>query len=60
MDVKVVVVLDVVHGGLGRHLVDDQACSLHTLVSNILYLLTYQALRLLPGLPVCGQQMLVL
>lgn len=38
MDVKVIVVFDVVYGRLGRDLIDHQACSLHTFVSNILHL----------------------
>ena len=41
MDVKVIVVFDVVYRRLGRDLVDHQACSLHTFVSNILNLLPH-------------------
>lgn len=60
MDVKVIIVFDIVDGGLGWHLVDDQACSLHTRVGNILHLFPYEALGLLSWLPVCRQQVLVL
>ena len=60
VDVKVIIVFDVVDRGFGWDLVDDQACSLHTLVGNILHLLPHQALRLLSGLPVRWQQVLVL
>lgn len=60
MDVKVIVVFDVVDGGLGWHLVDDQACSLHARVGNILHLFPYETFGLLSWLPVCRQQVLVL
>lgn len=60
VNVKVIVVFDIVDGGLGWHLVDDQACSLHPHVGNILHLFPYEALGLLSWLPVCRQQVLVL
>lgn len=60
VDVKVIVVFDIVDGGLGWHLVDDQACSLHARVGNVLHLFPYEALCLLSWLPVCRQQVLVL
>lgn len=59
MDMKVIVIFDVVDGGLGRDLVDDQARSLHALVGDILHLLPHQALRLFSRLPVCRQQVFV-
>lgn len=55
MDVKIVVVFDVVDGGLGWDLVDDQASPLHTFVSDILNLFPNQTLRFFSWLPVCGQ-----
>lgn len=60
MDVDVVVVFDVVHSGLSRDLVDDQACPLHAVICDILYLFTHKTLWLLTRLPVCWQQVFVL
>lgn len=60
VNVEIVVVFDVVDGGLGRDLVDDQPGSLHSFVSNIFNLLTHKALCLLARLPVSRQQVLVL
>ena len=59
MDMKVIIVFDVVDGGLCWDLVDYQACPLHTLVSNILHLFSHQTLCFLSWLPVCRQQVLV-
>lgn len=59
MNMKVIIVFDIVDRGLGWDLVDDQACSLHTLVSNILHLFPHQTLRLFSWLPVGRQQVLV-
>lgn len=59
MDMKVIVIFDVVDRGLGWDLVDNQACSLDALVSNILHLFPHQTLRLFSWLPVCRQQVLV-
>ena len=59
VDVEVVVVFDVVDGGLGWDLVDDQACPLLPLLRHVLHLLPHQALRLLPGGLVCWEQVFV-
>lgn len=60
VNVEIVVVFDVVDGGLCGDLVDDQPGSLHSFVSNIFDLLTHKALCLLTRLPVSRQQVLVL
>ena len=59
VDMKVIIIFDIVDRGLGWDLVDDQAGSLHTLVCNVLHLLPHQTLRLFSGLPVRRQQVLV-
>lgn len=59
MDMKVIIIFNIVDRGLGWDLIDDQACSLHTFVSNILHLFPHQTLRLFSWLPVCGQQVFV-
>ena len=59
VDVEVVVVFDVVDGGLGWDLVDDQAGPLVPLLRHVLHLLPHQALRLLPGVLVCWEQVFV-
>lgn len=59
MDMKVIIIFDVVDRGFGWDLVDDQAGSLHSLVGNILHLFPHQTLRLLPRFPVRRQQVLV-
>lgn len=59
MNMKVIVIFDIVYRRLGWDLVDDKACSLHTLVSNIFHLFSHQALCLFSRLPVCRQQVLV-
>lgn len=60
MDVDVVVVFDVIHRGLRRDLVDDQAGPLQAVICDVLHLLTHKALWLLTWLPVCRQQVFVL
>lgn len=60
VNVKIVVVFDVIDGGLGGDLVDHQPGSLYSFVSNIFNLLTHKALGLLARLPVSRQQVLVL
>lgn len=60
MDVDVIVVFDVVHGGLSRDLVDDQARPLHAVIRDVLHLFTHKTLWLLTRLPVCRQQVFVL
>lgn len=52
VNVEIVVVFDVVDGGLGGDLVDDQPGSLHSFVSDVFDLLTHEALCLLTRLPV--------
>lgn len=59
VNVKVIVVLDVVHGGLGGNLVNDQPRPLHAFVGDVLHLLPHQTLRLLSGFPVRRQQVFV-
>lgn len=53
MDVDVIVVFDVVHSGLSRDLVDDQARPLHAVICDVLHLFTHKTLWLLTRLPVC-------
>lgn len=60
MDVDVIVIFDVVHGGLGWNLVDDQSRPLHTVICDVLHLFTHKALWLLTWLPVSRQQVFVL
>lgn len=60
VDVHVVVVFDVVHGGLSRDLVDDQARPFHAVIRHVLHLFTHKTLWLLTRLPVCWQQVFVL
>ena len=60
VDVKVIVIFDIVDGGLGWDLVDHQAGPLHPLVSHVLHLLTHKALCLFPRLTVSWEQVLVL
>lgn len=38
MNMKVIIIFDIVDRGLGWDLINDQACSLHALVGNILHL----------------------
>lgn len=59
VDMKVIIIFDIVDRGFGWDLVDDQACSLHSLVGNILHLFPHQTLRLLSRLPVSRQQVLI-
>lgn len=59
MNMKVIVIFDVVNRGFGWDLVDYQTCSLQTLVSDVLYLFSHQAFCLLSWFPVWGQQVLV-
>lgn len=59
MNMKVIIIFDIVDRGLGWDLVDDQARSLHALVGNVLHLFPNETLRLLSWLPVRRQQVLV-
>lgn len=60
VDVDVIVIFNVVYSGLRWDLVDDQARPLQTVICDVLHLFTHKALWLLPGLPVCWQQVFIL
>lgn len=50
VDVEVVVKLDEVDGGLGLHLLDDQADALAPVLATVLHVLAHQAVHHLPRL----------